>query len=96
MQERKSRRQWMKEMAAMAAATAALPILGTQFAFAGEGSKESKASVQYQDHPYKQDHCSLCQHFIPGATPKAIGSCQVVAGKVSPEGYCLAFYPKES
>ncbi|MEY2342568.1 iron oxidase [Acidithiobacillus sp. IBUN Pt1247-S3] len=96
MQEQKSRRQWLKEMAALVGAGAALPILGTEFAFAGEGGKESKASVQYQSHPYQQDHCSICQHFLPGSTPKALGTCQVVAGKISPMGYCLAFVPKSS
>ncbi len=95
MQEQKSRRQWIKDVAAMAATAAALPLLGTQFAW-GADNKESKASVQYQDHPYHQDRCAVCQHFIPGSSANAMGTCQVVAGKISPDGYCLAFVPKSS
>jgi hypothetical protein len=32
--------------------------------------------------------------FIPGATPKANGTCKVVEGVISPHGYCIAFTPK--
>ena len=38
--------------------------------------------------------CDDCIQFVPGPTSEAAGSCKVVAGSISPHGYCLAFTPK--
>ena len=54
----------------------------------------SKADVQYRDRPNEGKDCDDCIQFIPGPTAKAAGSCKVVAGAISPHGYCLAFTPK--
>jgi hypothetical protein len=49
----------------------------------------SQASVSYQAMPSDGQQCSGCRNFIPGAS----GSCKVVAGTISPTGYCVAFEP---
>jgi hypothetical protein len=59
-------------------------------------AKLSKAEVQYLDRPNGGKDCDDCIQFVPGPTPKAAGSCNVVAGFISPHGYCLAFTPKPS
>jgi hypothetical protein len=59
-------------------------------------AKLSKAEVQYRDRPNSGKDCDDCIQFVPGSTPKAAGSCKVVAGAISPHGYCLAFTPKPS
>ena len=41
-----------------------------------------KAEANYQDHPNGLAHCSICKHF---ASPNV---CEVVAGPVSPDGWC--------
>jgi hypothetical protein len=53
----------------------------------------TKDSVQYQTTPNDGDQCSKCRNFIPGSTAAADGTCKVVAGSISPTGYCLAFSP---
>ncbi len=53
---------------------------------------QSKDSVSYQTTPSHGMQCSQCRSFIPGAAG-ADGTCKVVAGGISPNGYCLAFSP---
>lgn len=53
---------------------------------------QTKDSVSYQTTPSDGMQCSKCKNFIPGAAG-ANGTCKVVAGDISPSGYCLAFSP---
>lgn len=57
-------------------------------------AKSSKSQLKYQDHPKGSAKCSECKLFLPGKTAKAAGSCKVVAGSISPNGWCLAFTKK--
>ena len=63
---------------------------------AAAAAKLSKDDVQYRDRPRDGKDCDDCIQFVPGPTPKAAGSCKVVAGSINPHGYCLAFTPKPS
>ena len=66
-------------------------IATTARAQTDEGSKVEKSVVQYQYHPNADgSHCGICANFI------APESCKVVAGKIDPNGYCIAFAPKDS
>jgi hypothetical protein len=67
-------------MAAGAAAAAAL-------AFAAEPARQkvSQAEAQYQDTPKGGFSCAACALFRP---PRA---CAVVAGDISPSGWCRFF-----
>ncbi|WP_363319989.1 high-potential iron-sulfur protein [Nitrosomonas sp.] len=47
-----------------------------------------------QDKPNGSEKCSNCIQFIPGDTSDANGECKVVAGSISPQGWCTAFSPK--
>ncbi|WP_346839011.1 high-potential iron-sulfur protein [Microbulbifer sp. SAOS-129_SWC] len=53
-------------------------------------SKVSKETVKYQDSPKDGKKCSACQFFV------APGSCQLVEGSISPDGWCSLFAPKQS
>ncbi len=65
-------------------------------AFAGaQAAKSTKAVAKYQNKPNGDQKCSNCSLFIPGKTPTADGTCQVVEGSISPEAYC-ALYVKKS
>lgn len=57
-------------------------------------AKSSKTALKYQDHPKGTQKCSGCKLFVPGKTAKAMGSCKVVAGSISPNGWCMAYNPK--
>lgn len=69
------------------AAAGAAAILGTAAAPASAQLKVSKPSVAYQDQPDGSKRCALCARFVQP------GSCQLVAGPISPQGYCRLFAP---
>jgi hypothetical protein len=52
--------------------------------------KVPPSAVQYQDKPNGDKQCSKCASFIPGQS-NASGTCKIVSGAVSPNGYCIAF-----
>ena len=51
--------------------------------------KIAQAQVQYQTTPKDGNKCSACVNF------EAPNACKIVAGNISPEGWCIAFAPKE-
>ena len=53
-----------------------------------------KAAMKYQDHPHGNQDCSSCMQFIPGKSASAMGQCNVVAGPISPTGWCIAYAKK--
>ncbi len=59
-----------------------------------EAAKALQSVAMYQPEPHGQQECDRCVHFIPGKTPTAPGTCQVVAGSISPHGWCVLFGPK--
>lgn len=61
----------------------------TAIAAAADDSGGTKAQYKYVDKPGpKGQKCSGCALF------KAPSSCQLVKGKISPGGYCIAYAPK--
>lgn len=51
--------------------------------------KSPKDAVNYQDQPNNGDKCSQCRFF---SEP---GSCDLVEGEISPEGWCNLFQAAE-
>lgn len=47
--------------------------------------KFSKTEVNYTDKSTSKDYCSICIHFEPPS------SCEGVAGKINPNGWCKRF-----
>jgi len=57
----------------------------------GKGEAQQKMAqklVQYQETPKKDQHCSICLHFVPP------GGCKLVDGGINPNGWCALFAPK--
>jgi uncharacterized protein YjbJ (UPF0337 family) len=52
-------------------------------------SKVSPESVQYQAQPKGEQKCSGCLHFVAESN-----TCKLVAGQVSPEGWCSLWAKK--
>jgi hypothetical protein len=50
--------------------------------------KIAQSVVQYQPQPKNGLFCSTCVNFDPP------GSCKIVAGAISPNGWCLVYAPK--
>ena len=55
---------------------------------AAPAQKADKKAVMYQTTPKNGQSCNKCVQFEP---PNA---CKIVAGDISPAGWCLLFSPK--
>ena len=77
------------------AALAALPLLAEPDAALAAGTLP-KTNAKYQDKPNGANRCGKCNYFIAGANPTALGQCKVVAGPISPNGWCTLFAPKHA
>lgn len=72
------------------AAAGGVAAAGALLSPAQGATKVSKAVAKYQDHPHGQQRCAICLHFRPPA------SCEIVAGTISPNGWCQLFAAKEN
>ena len=52
---------------------------------------DSRTQLKYQSTPKGNQKCSGCTLFVPGKTPTADGTCKVITGTISPNGWCTAF-----
>ncbi len=90
-----SRRLMLRHMAVAAGAVTSLPLLGRPALARADAAPASgtaaKSALQYQDHPKGTSACANCANYIPGKDPKADGRCIIVAGDISPKGWCLAY-----
>ena len=80
-----SRRQVFR-LIASAVAVGSIALTAAREAVAQ--TKTDKKTAKYQDHPNKGQSCSQCNYYRP---PK---SCQLVAGDISPAGWCSFFAKK--
>ena len=85
-QRKVTRRRFFRGAAAVAGAALAGTVIPIRVAEAQQ--KASKQSMKYQDHPNNGQECSTCMQF---EAPK---SCKVVAGDISPKGWCIAYTKK--
>jgi len=86
-----TRRELLKKAAGLSAAAAVAVVGAAGTAHAGG---MSKASVQYQSTPKDGHQCDGCALWVPGPTPKAMGTCKAVAGPIDPTGWCTLWAPK--
>jgi hypothetical protein len=71
-------------------AGAATVVLGGGISPLLAQEKVTQANAKYQNHPNGQQRCDICQLFRPPS------SCQIVAGTISPNGWCQFFTAKEN
>ena len=72
---------------------AGLAVLATGAAggvAAQDADKLAQSVVQYQTMPKDGAKCSGCVNYVE---PKA---CKIVAGVIAPDGWCVAYAPKDS
>lgn len=81
-----SRRSLLKSVVVLTGAATCASLASTREAWAQ--AKAPKAAMKYQDQPNKDQKCSNCMQFEPP------DSCKVVEGKISPDGYCIAWVKK--
>ena len=78
-----------KDETSSSAAPASPPSTTTDSAAPAPSSKVSQASVQYQTEPKDGKKCADCMNFIAESN-----TCKLVAGQVSPEGWCSLWAKK--
>ena len=81
-----SRRSILKSAVALAGAATYAGLASNREAWAQ--AKASKEAMKYQEQPKGDQKCSNCLQFV------APDSCKVVDGKISPDGYCIAWVKK--
>ena len=71
--------------------TGAMIVAGTAVAATARAQDQKIAQelVQYQNQPKEGAKCSGCAQF------QAPNACAIVAGNISPNGWCVAYAPKE-
>lgn len=74
-----------------ALALAAIPVLAWPRAACAAGA--AKSDFHYQEQPNGDQRCANCRAFLPAPSlsGQADGTCSVVAGPVSPHGWCMAY-----
>jgi uncharacterized protein YjbJ (UPF0337 family) len=78
-----------KDADSSSAAPAGSPATSAGSAAPAATSKVSQASVQYQAQPKGEQKCGGCLNFIAESN-----TCKLVAGQVSPEGWCSLWAKK--
>ena len=75
---------------------AAGAVAGTLSQASAAASVDPK-TAQYQDKPKNAQQCSTCSLYVPAKSnpTKSNGTCKVVKGAISPQGWCK-FYAKKS
>jgi hypothetical protein len=84
-QAKLSRRSVLRGAALLAGGTLAAAVIQVKPAYA---QKAAQAAVKYQDSPSNGQKCGDCTYF------QAPGSCGVVDGKISPNGWCMLYNKK--
>ncbi len=71
--------------------TGAMIVAGVAAASSARAQDEKIAQelVQYQNTPKDGQKCNMCAQWVE---PNA---CKIVAGTINPNGYCVAYAPKE-
>lgn len=72
---------------------AILPALATGLAVGATAAAraDSRTDLKYQSMPKDGHKCSACTLFVPGKNATADGTCKVITGPISPNGWCTAF-----
>ncbi len=92
MNEKLSRGSVLKALAAVPAAALAIGYAHNE---AEAAAKSPQSAVQYQNKPKNGVKCAQCRFYLANKkSPKADGACSVVAGKISPNGWCVVYSPK--
>lgn len=89
--KRVTRKDALASLLVLPALAGALALGATTIARA-----DSRTQLKYQSTPKGKQKCSGCSLFVAGKTATANGTCKVITGPISPNGWCTAFMPKSS
>lgn len=89
--DRLSRRAALGRVAAVPAVAFGLAAAA---ALPAEAAKMSQKAAKYQNHPKGSAKCDNCRFFIEPKGKSKDGACRIVEGKISPNGWCVAYAKK--
>ena len=81
-----SRRSLLKSAVVLAGAATCAGLSSNREVWAQ--AKASKEAMKYQDSPKGDQKCANCLQFVEP------DGCKVVDGKISPQGWCIAWAKK--
>jgi len=88
---RASRASMLQKLAMAPIAIGAFAALGAEAEAAA--TMDQKAAA-YIPKPKGAEKCSGCNLYIPGKSATADGTCKLVKGSISPNGWCKFYSPK--
>ncbi len=91
MSDQLSRRKIIDLIVGLPVAAAALAVVAAP----AEAAKSAQKAVQYVDvAPAGKKPCSACKFYLKAKKSGSKGACSLVAGQISPKGYCIIWAPK--
>jgi len=57
-------------------------------------AKAAKSEFQYQEHAHDGKTCGQCKFYSSDGPNQPAGTCSIVDGPISRDGWCKAFAPK--
>jgi High potential iron-sulfur protein len=87
---RDARRAFLKNAGVKLAAVAPLAMSSR----AARASKANKSDFFYQEKPKQGKRCADCRLFNNDGSRPGLGTCTVVEGVISAEGWCMAYTPR--
>ena len=75
-----------------AALIGAAPLAAAQSAQAA--GTLSRAAAKYQDHPQNGQVCSACRYFLAAKAKGQPNLCELVAGPIDANGWCMLYAAK--
>ena len=87
------RRAMLQKTSVFVATLATIPI--AIWGRAAGAAKADRAVLRYQDQPKDGKICTDCWAYVVGRNATE-GTCKAIEGPVSPNGWCMAFSPKNT
>src|SRR5881409_2372302 len=82
------RRAFLMRIAVVAGLAVVTTLVGRSTPTA---AKATKSDFMYQDHRHDGKGCGQCRFFSPDGPSSDTGTCSIVEGVISRNGWCAAF-----
>ena len=86
-----ARRLLLKRGASVATCVAAAAVVG---ASSLASAKAAKSEFRYQEHGRNGKTCGQCKFYSSDDSNQRLGTCSIIDGVISLDGWCEAFAPK--
>ena len=88
-----ARRFFLKRGAGVVTLTIAAVVIGE---IPPAAAKAAKSELGYREHGDSGKTCGQCKFFSSSDPQQPLGSCSIVEGAISRDGWCTAFAPRSA